>query len=231
MLISGLEKLSLLDFPGRLSAIVFTYGCNMLCPYCHNPELVVEKLNRSNLYSSDQVLSFLKTREGKLDGLTITGGEPTMHNDLLDFIKSVKELGFELKLDTNGSYPDRVAAIIESDLVDYWAMDVKYSDELYKQGLNGGQIITGVAESIKLIKESGVEYEFRTTYMKGLHTEDSVHEIGEMIEGASNYYIQNFRPGKTIDSSLDRSNSFNDADLRRFAQIMQGYVTNVTIRQ
>lgn len=231
MLISGLEKLSLLDFPGRLSAIVFTYGCNMLCPYCHNPELVVEKLNRSNLYSSDQVLSFLKTREGKLDGLTITGGEPTMHNDLLDFIKSVKELGFELKLDTNGSYPDRVAAIIESDLVDYWAMDVKYSDELYKQGLNGGQIITGVAESIKLIKESGVEYEFRTTYMKGLHTEDSVHEIGEMIEGASNYYIQNFRPGKTIDSSLDRSNSFNDAELRRFAQIMRGYVTNVTIRQ
>lgn len=231
MLISGLEKLSLLDFPGRLSAIVFTYGCNMLCPYCHNPELVVEKLNRSNLYSSDQVLSFLKTREGKLDGLTITGGEPTMHNDLLDFIKSVKELGFELKLDTNGSYPDRVAAIIESDLVDYWAMDVKYSDELYKQGLNGGQIITGVAESIKLIKESGVEYEFRTTYMKGLHTEDSVHEIGEMIEGASNYYIQNFRPGKTIDSSLDRSNSFNDVELRRFAQIMRGYVTNVTIRQ
>lgn len=231
MLISGLEKLSLLDFPGRLSAIVFTYGCNMLCPYCHNPELVVEKLNRSNLYSSDQVLSFLKTREGKLDGLTITGGEPTMHNDLLDFIKSVKELGFELKLDTNGSYPDKVATIIESGLVDYWAMDVKYSDELYEQGLNGGQMITGIAESIKLIKESGAEYEFRTTYMKGLHTEDSVHEIGEMIEGASNYYIQNFRPGKTIDSSLDKSNSFNDAELRRFAQIMRGYVTNVTIRQ
>lgn len=230
MLIAGLERLSLLDYPDRLCAIVFTYGCNMLCPYCHNPELVVQKLNRANLFDEKDVLGFMKSRVGKLDALTITGGEPTMHPDLINFMQKVKDLGFELKLDTNGSYPRKVEEIIKTGLVDYWAMDVKYSDELYKQGLNGGVIIDGIGESIKLIMDSGVDYEFRTTYMRGLHDSDSVQEIGQMIRGAKNYYIQNFRMGKTIGPSLNSRNSFRRDELEAFAAIMRGFVERVVIR-
>lgn len=230
MLISGLEKLSLLDYPGRLTAIVFTYGCNMICPYCHNPELVTVPLNKQSVYSESDVLNFMESRIGKLDALTITGGEPTLHPRLLRFIEQVKELGYEVKLDTNGSNPDKVEEILASGLVDYWAMDVKYSDELYKQGLNGGRQILRIGESIEMIKGSGVDYEFRTTYMKGLHTLDSAREIGEMIKGAKRYFIQNFRPGKTIDHKLDSSNSFTRVELEKIQEIARQYVKEVNIR-
>ncbi|WKZ31064.1 MAG: anaerobic ribonucleoside-triphosphate reductase activating protein [Candidatus Dojkabacteria bacterium] len=230
MVIAGLEKLTLLDYPGRLSAIIFTYGCNMVCSYCHNPELVVGKLNRKAIYSEDEVLKFLETRVGKLDAVTITGGEPTMHKDLPQFIKKVKELGFELKLDTNGSFPKIVAAIAETGLVDYWAMDVKYAEELYSQGLNGGQMITGINESIQTIMNCGAEYEFRTTYIRSLHNDESVEKIGQMVNGAKSYYIQNFRPGKTIDPSLTGKESFKPNELEHFAQIMRNYVDRVEIR-
>jgi pyruvate formate lyase activating enzyme len=230
MLISGLEKMTLLDHPGKLSAVVFTYGCNMLCPYCHNPELVTAKFNKYSCYRDDEVITFLKRRVGKLDSVTITGGEPTIQRDLIEFIQRVKELGFEVKLDTNGSLPLRVKEIMDLGLVDYWAMDIKYSEELYEQGLNGGMMIKGVGESIGLIMDSGVEYEFRTTFMRGLHDEISVHEIGEMIKGAKKYYIQNFRAGKTIDESLGKGESFKEDELERFAEIMRGYVGEVIVR-
>lgn len=230
MLIAGLEKLTLIDYPGKLSAIIFTYGCNMMCPYCHNPELVTAKLNRSSLHSEEDVMRFLKVRVGKLDALTITGGEPMMQKGLINFIRKVKDLGYLVKLDTNGSFPLLVREILELGVVDYWALDVKYSNELYMQGLNGGMMVSGILETIELLKNGAADYEFRTTFMKGLHTEENVHEIGEMIQGSKRYFIQNFRPGKTIDPSLNLSNSFTEAELEGFAEIMRGYVGEVVVR-
>lgn len=230
MLISGFEKLTLLDYPGKLSAIVFTYGCNMLCPYCHNPELVIAKLDSKRLIKEEDVISYLLRRKGKIDALTITGGEPTLHKDLPSFVKRVKELGYLVKLDTNGSNPSFIRSMIDSKLVDYWALDIKYAEELYEQGYNGGQIIRGISESIELIKNYGADYEFRTTFVKGMHNADVVDEIGKMIKGAKIYYLQNFRPGKTIDPNMDSSFSFASNELQQFADQMKKYVEKVVIR-
>lgn len=232
MIIAGLEKLTLLDYPGKLAAIVFTYGCDMRCPYCHNPELVVDELNRDLVYSEEQVLDFLGRRIGKLDALVITGGEPSMHRDLEDFIKRVKEMGFLVKLDTNGGSPDRVRSIAGSNIVDYWAMDLKFGPKLYAQGLGGGRKISGdaVRESAQLIMESGADYEFRTTFVRGLHDKETVQEIGEMLKGSKIYYIQNFRAGKSIDPSYTSEKSFTRTELEEFKDIMENYVEKVVIR-
>lgn len=232
MLIQNLEKVTLLDFPGRVSAVIFTYGCNLRCPYCHNPELVTEECKEELLISEKEVFSYLKSRKGKLDGLVITGGEPTVHKDLIPFMKKVKalKLGLEIKLDTNGTFPDTIKEIIDSKLVDYWAVDIKYETEIYEQGLNGGMKFRDIKKSIKLIQNSGAQYEFRTTVMKGLHTLKVMKKIGELIKGSPVYYIQNFRAGKSIDKSLNNLNSFSEEELEDFAEEMRKYAKEVIIR-
>ncbi len=232
MLIQHLEKLTLLDFPGRVAAVAFTYGCNLRCPYCHNPELVTEELKEENIITEDEVVQFLKERESKLDGFVITGGEPTVHKDLIPFISRVRTEvpTLQIKLDTNGTFPLKVAEILETGLVDYWAMDVKYEDEMYKQGVNGGMKSQNIKETIDMLKNSGVEYEFRTTVVKGMHNTKIMEEIGKLVKGSPIYYIQNFRSGKSIDMSLDNSNSFNEGELNEFASIMSKYVDKVVVR-
>jgi len=230
MFFAGLERLSLIDFPGRLSAVGFTYGCNMRCPYCHNPELVTEKLNTERIYQEEDILAFLKTRIDKLDGFVVTGGEPTMHKELPNFFAKVKDLGFETKLDSNGTNVPMLIEMFDKNLIDYHAMDVKYGDELYKQGLNGGIKITDIQESINLIMKHAPDYEFRTTVTRGIHNKDRIHEIGKMIKGAKRYFIQNFNPGKTIDPTLDNSQSFNEKELLEFKDIMLKYVDIVEVR-
>jgi pyruvate formate lyase activating enzyme len=233
MIISGLEKLTLLDYPGKLAAIVFTYGCDMRCPYCHNPELVTEDLNSDLVFSEEDIFAFLERRKGQLDALVITGGEPTMYKDLEDFIRKVREIGFMIKLDSNGGSPGRVESIIDDEIVDYWAMDVKYDADLYAQGIHGGRKIPteDVQRSINLIKDRAPDYEFRTTIMRDLHDDDAMHRIGSMIKGAKVYYIQNFRPGKTIDPNLGADQSFTKAELDRFVKIMEEYVDEVIVRE
>jgi pyruvate formate lyase activating enzyme len=230
MFFAGLERLSLIDYPGNLSAVAFTYGCNMRCPYCHNPELVTEKLDTNRIFSEEDVTNFLKTRTDKLDGLVITGGEPTMHKDLPRFISDVKKLRFKVKLDTNGSNVCMVKELIDNQLVDYWAIDVKYSDELYKQGLNGGIQIANISEALKLIMKDGKDYEFRTTITKSLHDENAMHEIGKLVKGAKRYFLQRFNPGKTIDPTFDESEIPDEKTLKHFARIMREYVDEVDIR-
>ena len=230
MIIAGLEKISLLDYPERVCAVIFTYGCNLRCPYCHNPELVIESPLKKYPYTEEKVLDFLKTRIGKLDGLAITGGEPLMNKDIGSFIKKVKDLGFLVKLDTNGSFPRRLKSLLEENLIDYIDMDVKYPKELYEQGLNGGEKIPNILESIEIIKNSGIEYSFRTTFVKSIHTVESVDEICKMIEGADTYYIQNFRAGKTIDPSLDSSHSFSRKELKDMKGRASHYIKKVIIR-
>ena len=228
--ISGLERSSLLDYPGKISAIIFTHGCDLKCPYCHNPELVIEGFDKAKSFTEEQVLDFLKSRKGKLDALVITGGEPLVQKELLPFIKKVKEMGFLIKLDTNGTFPDKLKDLIETGYIDYIAMDVKYPKVQYIKN----SIIPGVAkkieQSIKIIMDSGLDYEFRTTYVKPLHSLESVEGIGKMIKGAKNYYIQNFRPGKTIDQTLTKENSFTTKELEEIKKTMEKYVDNVQIR-
>ncbi len=232
MVISGLEKFTLLDYPGKTSAVVFTYGCNFRCPYCHNPELVVEPLNSNLVFSESEVLDFLKERIGKLDAVVITGGEPLIYNDLIDFIVHIRTMGYLVKVDTNGSKPDFLKEIIDKGIVDYWAMDIKYGADIYEKGLNDGSPMNkkSLIESIQLIMNSSVSYEFRTTVVKGLHDIEEMKRIGELINGAKNYYIQNFRPGKTIDKSLSNKNSFTDLELEELREAISPYVMNAVIR-
>jgi pyruvate formate lyase activating enzyme len=231
--ISGLERSSLLDYPGKISAIIFTHGCNLRCPYCHNPELVIEKFNKDKSFSEEYVLNFLKSRKGKLDALVITGGEPLVQSDLLPFIKKVKDMGFLIKLDSNGTFPDKLKDFIETGLINYIAMDVKSPKTEYKYATNSmiPRIGEKIEKSIKIIMNSGLDYEFRTTYVKSLHSLKSAEEIGKMIKGAKNYYIQNFRPGKTLDPTFStKENSFTTKELEQIKRIVEKYVENVQIR-
>ena len=228
--ISGLERSSLLDYPGKISAIIFTHGCNLRCPYCHNPELVIEKFNKDRSFSEEYVLNFLESRKGKLDALVITGGEPLVQSDLLPFIKKVKDMGFLIKLDSNGTFPDKLNDFIKTGFIDYVAMDVKYPKSGYLKESMIPSIGKKIESSIKIIMDSGLDYEFRTTYVKSLHSLESADEIGKMIKGAKNYYIQNFRPGKTIDPTLTRENSFTTRELEQIKEVIEKYVKNVKIR-
>jgi pyruvate formate lyase activating enzyme len=227
MLISGFEKNTLLDYPGKISSIVFTYGCNLKCRYCHNPELVIEAIKQESVISEEQVLSYLKKRKGLIDALVITGGEPTLQKDLISFIRKVKDLGYLVKLDTNGSFSSIVEEILDLDIIDYWAMDIKYPSEYYEEYEIEFEPIKRSAE---LIMKKAKDYEFRTTYVKGIHTIDDAQGIGEIIKGAKRYYIQNFRKGKTIDPTLDNSNSFTEDELDQIKNIVSKYVKQVEIR-
>lgn len=192
MQICGLNKTTLLDYPGRVAATVFLGGCNFRCPFCHNASLVTEPDSQPQL-SREEVLLFLKKRAGLLDGVCVTGGEPTLAPDLPDFLRKVKELGLLIKLDTNGYRPDVTKALINEGLVDYIAMDIKSS-------LSGYSLATGrpdlpvepVMESISLLMNGTIEYEFRTTVVGGLHTEKDFREIGQLLKGCRAYFLQPF---------------------------------------
>jgi len=230
MVIAGFQKSTLLDYPGKVSALIFTYGCNLRCEYCHNPELVILPCKKSSIVKDQEVLDFLKSRKKLLDALTITGGEPTIQKDLIPFIKKVKRLGYLVKLDTNGTNSKIVEKILDLNIVDYWAMDVKYEKELYKQNLKDDIKYNEIKRSIKLIMGRANDYEFRTTYVKGIHTLESAKGIGELIKGSKRYYIQNFRPGKTINPLLNNRNSFTEAELQSIKKVMHKYVKDIEIR-
>jgi len=231
MLITGFQKSTLLDYPGKVSALIFTYGCNLRCEYCHNPELVILPCLKENVVKEEEVLSFLKKRKPLIDALSITGGEPTLQNDLIPFIQKVKALGLLVKLDTNGTRSKIVKEILDLDIVDYWAMDIKYEKEIYEQELGETIEYDEIKESIKLIMKKARDYEFRTTYVKGIHTVESAEGIGKLIKGAKRYYIQNFRPGKTINPSLNRTNSFTSKELKDIQKIINKYVNSSEIRE
>ena len=230
MLITGFQKSTLLDYPGKVAALIFTYGCNLRCSYCHNPELVTLPCIPSTIVKEEYILEYLKERKNLLDAVVITGGEPTIQSDLIPFIKNIKKLGYLFKLDTNGTNSKIVKDLLDLDIVDYWAMDVKYEKELYFQNLEEEIDYKEIVKSIELIKERGKDYEFRTTYVKGIHTINSAKGIGELIKGSKRYYIQNFRPGKTIDPSLDFSNSFTEKELKQIKNIALKYINDVQIR-
>ncbi len=225
-----IQKLTLIDYPGKVASTLFTYGCNFRCPFCHNPELVINEWNQddTNTYDEKDLLAFFKNRVGKLDAVVITGGEPLLWDDkLMSFLKKVKSIGLLVKVDTNGSFPEIVEKYNIEKEVDYWAMDIKYPAQCYKKYKID---IKSIRKSINLIMNSGINYEFRTTYVKGIHEIDDAHGIGKMMEGANHYYIQNFRKGKTIDPKMNEKNSFTESELAEIKDIISRYVAHVKIR-
>ena len=194
MLISGLQKLTLLDYPGKVACTVFTGGCNLRCPFCHNAPLVLPERIEGDPNGEETVLAFLRKRQGILDGVAITGGEPLLQKDMASFLEKIRALGYKIKLDTNGSFPDRLKELVEAGLVDRVAMDIKNAPALYAAtaGLRALDL-SAIERSKNLLLEGRIDYEFRTTVVKGLHTEESLCEAARWIEGAREYYLQQYR--------------------------------------
>ncbi len=189
---AGFQKMTLLDYPGRVACTLFTKGCNFLCPFCHNALLVTESQTEEQI-NEEVVLSYLKKRQGILDGVCITGGEPLLHAELEDFLRKLKTLGYSVKLDTNGSRPERLEHLVSEGLVDYVAMDVKNTIEKYAKTVGLKQFsTTDVEKSIDFLLKGTVSYEFRTTIVKEYHTVDDVEAIAKRIVGAPQYFLQNF---------------------------------------
>lgn len=227
MRVGGLEKHSAIDYPGYLSAIVFTIGCNFRCPYCHNPELVDETAEE---IPEAAVFDYLEKRQGLLEAVTITGGEPTLHDDLPEFISAVRALGYRVKLDSNGTNPMALRAIIDAGLVDYVAMDIKAPLPAYERTVARPVDPAKLAESIALIMGSGVDYEFRTTVIKSLLPKEDFPAIGEAIRGARRYYLQQFVPVKLLNPAFRRKTTYTAAELSEIKTIMEDYVDVCEIR-
>ena len=192
MLLRGLQKTTLLDFPGHVASTVFTGGCNFRCPFCHNASLI-DNLAGDERLSEENFFAFLEKRRGLNDGVCITGGEPLLQKDILPFIRRIKEMGFLVKLDTNGSYPDALEALLDEGLLDYVAMDIKNAPSAYAETAGTDKdILPAVTKSIALLKAGRVPYEFRTTVVKGLHDQARMREIGAWLGDVAGYFIQNF---------------------------------------
>ena len=203
--IGGLQKLTLIDYPGRLAATVFLCGCNFRCPFCYSSELVLpEKIKKQPKISEKEFSKFLRERRGLLEGLCITGGEPTLNKDLPDFIKKIKKMGFLVKLDTNGSNPKMLKDLIKESLIDYVAMDIKGPKERYNEFVGGKNNIEKIQESINILRENKVDSEFRSTIVPVLHRKEDVLKMAKWIRGAKRYYLQNFRPERTIDPKFEK---------------------------
>ncbi|MBU0545704.1 anaerobic ribonucleoside-triphosphate reductase activating protein [Patescibacteria group bacterium] len=225
----GWQRFSMIDYPDKICAIGFTQGCNFRCPFCHNPELVEPELFNDAI-AEEKILDFLQERIGKIDGVTITGGEPTLHNDLLGFIKKVKSLGFLVKLDTNGSRPEKIQEIINDKAVDYIAMDIKGPEEKYAQIARAEINLADLRKSIEMIMSSGIPYEFRTTVVTTLLNKEDIIAIGRMIFGARLYVLQKFLPTKTIDPDYLQEDTYSDEELEGFKSGLSGLVKRCIIR-
>ncbi len=190
MNIQGFQKLTLLDFPGKVACTVFCGACNLRCPFCHNATLVKHPSQEQN--AEQEVLSYLEKRKGILDGVCITGGEPLLQPDLSDFVKKVKEMGYAVKLDTNGSDPEALSALLAEGGVNYVAMDVKSALESYQRAIGVEMDISVFERSMDVLRKSGVEYEFRTTLVKGIHTAEDIGSLGRLLAGEKRYFLQGF---------------------------------------
>lgn len=195
----GFQKMTLLDFPGKVACTLFTGGCNMRCPFCHNALLVTELEQGNDTWDEAEVLTFLRRRKGLLDGVCVTGGEPTLQPELAPFLRRVKELGYAVKLDTNGTRPEVLRALVWEGLVDYVAMDVKNSPARYAltAGIPATEL-SGVFTSMDFLLSGTVDYEFRTTVVRELHTEADIAAIADRIAGARRYFLQNFKDSGSL---------------------------------
>jgi len=229
MILYGLQKTTLLDFPGKVACTVFTGGCNFRCPFCHNSALIFSDTLPEDTISEDEFFSFLSKRHGILDGVAITGGEPLLRDEIFDFIKKIRSMDFLVKLDTNGSFPERLEKIINEGLADYIAMDIKNSRENYGKAIGIENYDTSrIEKSVSLLMNNKIPYEFRTTVVKGIHEEKDFESIGQWLDGAENLFLQTFKDsGNILTEGMD---GFGKNDEERFAEILRKHIKTVEIR-
>ena len=228
MRIQGLQKLTLLDFPERTACTVFTTGCNFRCPFCHNASLVVDIPKEAEI-SEEEFFAFLQKRKGILDGVCVSGGEPLLQPDILQFIRKIKDMGFAVKLDTNGSFPNKLIHMVEQGLVDYVAMDIKNSPETYAFTSGTEALdIEAIKKSVSYLKEGHVPFEFRTTVVKRYHSKESFEEIGEWLSGTEKYFLQNFVDSGDLIGKNTRGCS--KEEMKEFLQVVQQYIPNAQLR-
>lgn len=226
-MIAGLQKLTLLDYPGRTACTVFLRGCDFNCPYCHNHGLISEDPGEGGI-EEEELLRFLEKRKNMLDGVCISGGEPLMHGSVIALMRDIRALGYDIKVDTNGSFPERLREAAEAGLCDYIAMDIKHSPEKYAETAGTEGAAERVGESVEYIMRCGLPYEFRTTAVKELHEPEDFERIGERIEGAERYFIQNFR-----DPGTGRARGLSPCgrgELERFLAAARKYVPAAELR-
>ncbi len=226
--IVGLQKVTLLDFPGAVACTVFTGGCNFRCPFCHNAPLVSEGKSGETLAEGD-VFSYLEKRRKILDGVVVSGGEPTVHKDLPELLSRIKSLGFLVKLDTNGSHPGMLRQLMEDGLVDRVAMDIKNGPKQYRQAAGVEVDLQAVEESKRLLMEGRVDYEFRTTLVRGLHTQESVLALAKWIQGAKEYYLQVYQDTGNV-LRPQGLGPFDKRQMLEFAESIKPYVPAVQVR-
>lgn len=228
MRIQGLQKLTLLDFPEKVACTVFTAGCNFRCPFCHNASLVVD-IPSNGIMEEEKFFDFLEKRQGVLEGVCITGGEPLLQPDIDKFIARIKELGYPVKLDTNGSFPDKLKELVSLKLIDYVAMDIK--NAIGEYAVTSGtdeRYMEAIQESVSYLKGNHIPFEFRTTVVKHFHTEEGFEKIGQWIEGAEKYYLQKFKDsGDLINGHVQ---GCTDEEMEKFLRIVKKYVPNAKIR-
>ncbi len=220
--ISAIQQFTTLDYPGKLACIVFFAGCNFRCSYCHNPEFVLaEEINKikASFIKEEDFFNFLSKREGLLDAVVISGGEATLVPNLKEFIKKIKDLGFLVKLDTNGSKPELIKDLINQQLIDYIAMDLKSSFEHYPELVCKKIDIQDLQESINFIKDSGIEYEFRSTLIKEVHTQEILSEMSKILKGSKKVFLQSYRNDVTIDKSFANYHAFSSSEMQYIAEL------------
>lgn len=228
MKFNGFQRLTLLDYPGKVACTLFTAGCNLRCPFCHNASLVTH-IDNTNIYNKEEILSYLGKRQGILEGVCISGGEPLMQTEIEDFIKEVKALGYSIKLDTNGFYPDKLISLVEKGLIDYVAVDIKNSYSKYAKTTGIENLdLSPIKRTVEFLLSGKVDYEFRTTIVEGLHTEADILDIGKTIKGAPRYFLQNFvDSGDLIGEGLCAISLEN---MKKMQKIAAQFVPNAEIR-
>lgn len=230
MIIKGLQKTTLLDFPTKVACTVFTGGCNFRCPFCHNASLVT-RTDNSDTVNIDAFFDYLKKRRGILDGVCITGGEPLLQKDIKDFIARIKELGYAVKLDTNGSDSKTLRDLVDAKLIDYVAMDIKGAQNKYSMicGVDMGRYMDHVKESVEFLLTDPISFEFRTTVVRELHSYEDFEDIGRWIKGANKYFLQQFKDSGDLIAN-DNFSAYNKEEMEEILAIVKPYVNNAELR-
>ena len=232
MKIGGLIRNSLIDYPGKMSCVIFLSGCNFDCPYCHNPELAKGTSLSPGYLSEDLIFDFLKSRKGFLDGVVISGGEPTLQKGLISFCEKIRLMGYPVKLDTNGSRPEVIKKLINEDLVNYIAMDIKTDPSHYTPLIKDNSSTDDIFLSVRIIKESNIDYEFRTTCIKSLVNESILNNMSHWLKGSRLYALQQFSKTRVLYPEFfkDGSNVYNDNELLKLKSLAEQFVNKCIVR-